>query len=322
LDIVSIAVASTAGVIEFAGDHNLALGMTITVAGTTNYDGTYEVNGVQPSYVTFFFDEVQVPEQTGTVTSLSATVNVSAQTTGSETNISNGGQIAIDTPIAGLDDTAIVQVYGLRGGTEEETDDNYRSRILLSRSIISGVFTPDQIRLTVFSIAGNTRAWVKKPTIITPGTGTFDDPEAGQCSVFYLRDNDSPITPNIDQIADTKDVIIESGAMPANMVEEDLFVQAPTLVSSAFVFTSISPDTPTMRTAVEAQLQAFFDDTIDFEETVTLESYLGAIQNTQDLDTGAWITTFELFSVGGVDPPADIDIDAGEIATLGIVTFT
>jgi len=72
-----------------------------------------------------------------------------------------------------------------------------------------------------------------------------------------------------------------------------------------------------MRTAVEDNLKAFFEDSAEFEEDVTEASYLGAIQNTQDLETGDWISSFILST-----PTADIAIGAGEIATFASVTWS
>jgi hypothetical protein len=71
-----------------------------------------------------------------------------------------------------------------------------------------------------------------------------------------------------------------------------------------------------MQTAIENTLIAFFEDTVDFEETVTEASYLGAIQNTQDLETGAFLISFSLST-----PSVDITVSDGEIASLGTVTF-
>jgi hypothetical protein len=72
-----------------------------------------------------------------------------------------------------------------------------------------------------------------------------------------------------------------------------------------------------MRTAVENQLIAFFEDTAEFEQDVTEASYLGAIQNTQDLETGAFIVSFALST-----PSGDITVTDGEIASLGALTFS
>ena len=245
-----------------------------------------------------------------------AQIDVEAQDTGLTTNLESGAQLTLVTPISGADDPAFVQFDGLTGGSAEETDDEYRSRILLSRSNISGVFTPDQVKLAALSISGNTRAFVKKPTLSVCSGGSTA-PVPGQTSVFILRDNDPNIIPSQGVLDETKDAIIANGALPANTSETDLFVEAPTLVETDFDFTALSPDTPTMRTAVEDNLKAFFEDTVDFEQDVTEASYLGAIQVTQDLQTGAFIVSFTLST-----PTGDITVTDGEIAALGDVTFT
>lgn len=304
-------------------EHDLANGVEVTVSGATEpeYNGTYAVTVISTLEFTYTISGTPTTPATGSPeydVDLAA-VTVEALNTGTDTNLESGAQLAFDTPIANADSPGIVQFDGLTGGASEETDEAYRERILLSRSIIEGVFTPDQIRLAALSVAGNTRAFVKKPTlsVCAGGSGSATDPVPGQCSVFILRDNDPSIIPSQTILDTTKAVIIEDGAMPAHMSEVDLFVEAPTLVSTDFDFTALSPDTPTMRSAVLAQLQAFFDDTVDFEQDVTEASYLGAIQATQDLETGAFIVSFTLST-----PSGDISVSDGEIATLGTVSFT
>lgn len=304
-------------------EHDLANGVEIVVSGATEpeYNGTFTVTVTSTLEFQYTITGTPTTPATGSPeydVDL-ASVTVEALTNGTTTNLESGGQLAFDTPITNADDPGIVQFDGLTGGAAEETDDAYRERILLSRSIIEGVFTPDQIKLAALSISGNTRAFVKKPTlsVCAGGSGSATDPVPGQCSVFILRDNDPSIIPSATVLANTKQAIIDDGAMPAHMSEVDLFVEAPTLVSTDFDFTALSPDTPTMRSAVAAQLAAFFEDTVDFEQTVTEASYLGAIQATQDLETGAFIVSFTLST-----PSGDISVSDGEIATLGTVSFT
>lgn len=306
-----------------AAEHVLANGVEVTISGATEpeYNGTYAITVT--SALEFQYTITGTPTTPATGTPVYdvdiASVSVEALTTGTDTNLESGAQLAFDSAISGADDPGLVQFDGLTGGTAEETDDEYRERILLSRATIEGVFTPDQIKLAALSVAGNTRAFVKKPTlsVCAGGAGSATDPVPGQCSVFILRDNDASIIPSTTILDNTKDAIIEDGALPAHMSEIDLFVEAPTLVSTDFDFTALSPDTPTMRSAVTAQLQAFFEDIVDFEDDVTEASYLGAIQNTQDLQTGDFITSFTLST-----PNGDITVSDGEIATLGTVSFT
>jgi uncharacterized phage protein gp47/JayE len=298
-----------------AANHNLATGFELTISGATEpeYNGTYTitVNGLD----TFQYQVSGSPSTPATgspeYTDTFASLDVEAQSQGSETNLSSGAQLTNDTY-----GTAYAQYEGLTGGAEEESDDDYRERILLSRAIIEGVFTPDQVKLAALSITGNTRAFVKKPTISVTG-GTASDPLPGQTSVYILRDNDDNIIPTQTTLDETKAAIIADGALPANTSEVDLFVEAPTLVETDFTFSSIDPDTSTMQAAITAQLEAFFEDTVEFETDITEASYLGTIQNTQDLTTGEFIVSFSLSS-----PSGDITVSDGEIATLGEVTFT
>lgn len=304
-----------------SGDHQLADTIAVTVSGATQpeYNGTFAVTVTDRDIFQYQISSTPATPATGTpVYDVDiGSVPVSAQSLGSTTNLSSGAQLSFTSdPPTGAADTGFVQFDGLTGGSAEETDDDYRARIMLSRAIIEGVFTPDQIKLAALSIAGNTRAFIKKPTLsVCPGGG--DAPVPGQTSVFVLRDNDPSIVPSQTILDATKAVIITDGALPAHMSESDLFVQGPTLVNVVFTFSALNPDTPTMRTAVEDNLRAFFEDTVDFEEDVPKASYLGAIQNTQDLQTGAFMVAFTLTSPSGLIP-----VGSGEIAAFGGVIFT
>lgn len=304
-------------------EHDLANGVEITISGATEpeYNGTFPITVT--STLTFQYSIVGTPSTPATGTPAYnvdlASVAVEAVTTGTSTNLDSGAQLAFDVEISGADSPALVQFDGLTGGNSEETDEEFRERILLSRSIIEGVFTPDQIKLAALSVAGNTRAFVKKPTLSVcgGGFGTAVNPIPGQCSVFILRDNDPSIIPSAGILATTKQAVIDDGALPAHMSEADLFVEAPTLVPTDFDFTFIQPDTPTMRTALADQIRAFFEDVVDFETDITEAAYLGAIQATQDLQTGDFIINFTLST-----PTGNVTITDGEIASLGNVTFT
>lgn len=305
-------------------DHGLATGVEIIVSGATEpeYNGTF--TATVTSRTTFQYTIIGTPSTPATGSPEYdvdiASVPVEAQTNGLSTNLDSGAQLSFtNDPPSGADDPGLVQFDDLSGGASEETDEDYRTRILLSRSIIEGVFTPDQIKLAALSISGNTRAFVKKPTlsVCAGGSGSATAPVPGQTSVFILRDSDPSIIPSQSVLDATKQTIIDDGALPAHTSEVDLFVEAPDLVETDFDFTALNPDTPTMRTAVQEQLQAFFEDTVDFEETVTEASYLGSIQATQDLQTGEFIISFSLST-----PSGDIVVTDGEIASLGDVTFS
>jgi hypothetical protein len=71
-----------------------------------------------------------------------------------------------------------------------------------------------------------------------------------------------------------------------------------------------------MKTSIQNQLIAFFQDTVTFEEDIPSASYNGAIQNTRDTVTGDRLVSFTLSA-----PPGSIVVADGNIPVLGAVTF-
>lgn len=387
-----------------ADDHQLASGIEITVSGAVEveYNGTFTITVIARDKFTYTIATTPTTPATGTISYAGtfASIELKAVDTGQQTNTSSGSVFTPTPAVANLDPTGFAQFDGMSGGTEVETDDALRVRVILSRSLIEGVFTPDQVKLAALGVSGNTRVFVVTPSLsvsqtgvavlqavstvtristtatvtttgdhsigdgqfvtmqgadqaeyngvfqvnvtgsdtftyevtgapATPATGTIEAlyskftaptagvvPAPGQVAVYVLRDNDANIIPTQTVLNTTKTAIIENGALPAHSAEADVFVLGPEVVETDFDFSSITPDTPTMRTAVELQLQAFFEDTVDFEQTVTEAAYLGAIQNTQDLQTGDVLRSFSLTA-----PVGDIVVEGGQIATLGAVTF-
>lgn len=150
------------------------------------------------------------------------------------------------------------------------------------------------------------------PSVPLPG----GIPAPGQVAVYVLRDNDDNIIPSQQVIDATKEAIVENGRLPAHTSSDDVFVLAPVPNSVNVELANISPDTQSMRAAIQAQLEALFEDDVDFEESVTLLDLQCAIRETQDLTTGDRLAAFTLNT-----PSADVVVQPGEIAILGTVTY-
>ena len=71
-----------------------------------------------------------------------------------------------------------------------------------------------------------------------------------------------------------------------------------------------------MRTAVEGQIKAFYQDSVQVGTDITESSYIGSIANTVDFQTGDILESFSLTS-----PSGDIAIAFGEIGFPGTVSF-
>lgn len=84
-------------------------------------------------------------------------VNVRALTGGTAGNLAEGDTISLLTPVDGIDPSAVVVV--LEGGTEQETDDDLRGRVLLRiQEPPMGGCKTDYIEWAL-AIPGVTRAW-------------------------------------------------------------------------------------------------------------------------------------------------------------------
>lgn len=151
----------------------------------------------------------------------------------------------------------------------------------------------------------------------TPATGTINAATAvplGQVITYFMRDNDIDPIPSASEVLVVKSALDE--ILPANTQSIDNIVSAPTGVIVDYTFTSLVPNTSTMRTAIEANIQQFHDEQTTVGVDVTEDAYRAAIQNTVDPDTGVSVQSFALSA-----PSGSITIDTGEIAVKGTVAF-
>lgn len=317
----SLTRSGTTATATTAVPHKLATGMTTTISGATQtaYNVSAQVTVTGANTFTYQVAGAPVTPATGIITETSnfATLSVQALTTGPNTNLIAGA--TMNSGVTGTSSLAYVQFSGIGGGANIESDEDYRDRIIESRSNISGVFTEDQIKIAARTISGNTRVFVKRP-VTALGSGTQGlpsySPAAGQVVVIVVRDDDANIIPTQSVLDQTKAAIITKGRLPAHTRADDVFVLAPVAQVVNFTFSAILPNTETMKTSIRNQLTAFFQDTVTFEEDIPAPSYQGAIQNTRDIVTGERLQSFTLSS-----PTSAIVVAAGSIPVLGTITF-
>jgi uncharacterized phage protein gp47/JayE len=290
-----------------ASDHQLASGQDATIDGAveTDYNGTFEITVIAADQFTYTIPETPSTPATGIITTAfnGGTVEVESVETGQDQNQESGAQLDLVSPIAGVNTTARVQFSQLDGGTDDETDPSLLGRTLQSRANPVANFNPGAIEKIALSISGVTRVKVKRIT-----------PEVGAVTILFVRDDDTNIIPSAGEVQTVKDAIV--AVLPATSDEADVVVTAPTPVPTDYTFSSITPDTPTMRTAVDNNLDAFYRDEVDFETNITEDKYRSAIINTIDPDTGDTLTAFALST-----PASDITVSTNEIGVKGVVIF-
>ena len=288
-------------------NHTFSTGMELTIAGAneTDYNGTFEIIVLSETEFSYEITGTPTTPATGTITAAytGASVEVEADEPGEDGNLASGAELSVTSPIIGMDNTGFVGYLGLTGGAEEESDNALLERVLFSRANPVANFNESAIVLKAKTVPGVTRVFVNPIT-----------PYIGAVTVAFMRDNDSNPIPDAGEVQDVEDALLE--ILPATSDPSDLYVQAPTPVTVDFTFTTILPDTPTMREAIEANLTVYFDEETEYETDIDEDKYRSIIINTVDTETGDSLTTFTLSS-----PSGDITISTGEIGVLGTVSF-
>ena len=288
-------------------EHGYATGTSPAISSATypDYDGDYEI--VVFDDFTFTFEvasDYPASITDGASILYAATVGVNSVLSGADQNIPSNAELSSVATIDDTDNVAYAFDSGISGGSDIESNDDYRTRVLFNRANPFNQWNPAQISRTCLEIAGVTRVY---PQPITP--------RVGQTTVYFFRDNDEDPIPDANEVETVRNALLEY--YPAYNSEDNLFVNDPDINPTYvdFNFSSIFPDTTSMRNAVTANLGQFFEEQVEFEQTITEDSYKAAISNTID-DTGASLESFTLS-----DPSGDIVNGSAGIAFLGEVNY-
>lgn len=184
---------------------------------------------------------------------------------------------------------------------------------------ISGAVEPEYnvTDAIIFVVNATTYQYLVSGSPSSPATGTIVSDGLiglGFVQIYFVRDDDDDPIPSVLEVQDVKDAVLE--ITPANTPDVFIEVLAPTAAPTDFTFTELTPDSTTMRTAVTAQLQQFFDEQVTVGGNVDEDAYRSAIFTTIDTESGLSVTSFEL-SV----PSGDLVTGVGELPTLGTVTY-
>lgn len=291
-------------------DFAFATGQIVTIAGAdiSDYNGDFTITMGDSRTFNYTLSSTPSGAPTGTITAEAdmALMNVLSTAGGQNTNQTSGTNLTFSNTISGVDSTSYVALEGLQGGLDEESDDNYRIRILHRIQNPVAQFSVSDIEALCFEIEGVTRVFVLSAT-----------PSAGLVTVYFVRDNDGTgeaILPNSEEITIVKNNILKD--LPAPMTSGDLTVDAPQPLTVNFQFESITPSTTTMQEAIAANLQQYFTENAGVNNNILELAYNSVIFNTVDPNTGEQISAFILSG-----PVGNVGVAANEIGILNSVTF-
>lgn len=228
-----------------------------------------------------------------TIASGTASVTVQALVAGSLGEADAATELNLVSPIAGVDSTGVVDVNGLTGGNDAETDDELRGRLIerIGNPPLGGAVN-DYVKWAQ-EVPGVTRAWCYEE---------YNGP--GTVGVTFVRDNDASIIPDGSEVTEVADHIETVRPVTAHVT-----VFAPT--SDPIDFTiHISPDTPAIRAAVQAELEDMIFRDAEPGGAVLLSHMNEAIS------IAAGENDHSL-----TNPVADYVSASGHIAQMGMITW-
>lgn len=223
-----------------------------------------------------------------------ATAAVTAAVAGSAGNTAAGSTLTLVSPIAGVTATATVAAGGIGGGTDIESDDDLRGRLLFAiRQPPHGGAGFDYVEWAL-EVPGVTRAWCYPAYL---GVGTVG-------VAFVCDDQPGGIIPDAAKVQEVQahiDFLRPVGA--------DVTVWAP-IAKPLDLVIELNPSTAAIQAAVEAELA----DLITREAVPNGTIYLSHIREAISLAAGEIDHTL-------VSPVADFTCVGGEIAVLGAITW-
>lgn len=247
---------------------NISSNNLVSISGITPADFNTINTQIKVINTNQFTYELQGTQGTGAgvgvVTYNIASILINAETSGVATNLPQGAELTIQTPIINLNSIGYVGYAGLIGGTEIETIANLQIRALNEIRTPQVLFGAKYYETLATSLAGIERAWCIPPQ---------NTSMIGQINIYIL-----PAT--VNNIENLKNTILNGNYAPV-IEESDIVIQAPTSLPVTVTVTGLTPNTATMRTAVQNSLIAYFQE-LEMGQGSNIEDIKGIIYNTQD----------------------------------------
>lgn len=222
-------------------------------------------------------------------------VNVIALDGGADGNLPAGEELNLVNSIVNVDSTATV--VALDGGTDEETDDDLRTRVLLRiRNPPMGGDQMDYVEWTL-AVSGVTRAWCN-PLEMGIGTVTV------RFMMDELRASDGGLPNSADILAVTTYL---NTVRPVAV--KDFFVLAPVPQGINFTISDLEADNAATRAAIDASVRSMLMQRAEPGQTIYRSWLDEAISEAPGVDH--YELTFD----------DAVMASAGNIAVMGTITY-
>jgi len=172
-----------------------------------------------------------------------ATIPVTAIEAGAEGNAAAAVELTFVSPIGEVDAIAVVDSGGLTGGTDVESDEAYRARIIAKIRRPPGGGTASDYERKTKEYPGVTDVHVH--------TAQFGAGTVGVAPLFYDRADPIPTAGDLTSIQ----LLLDDSSFKPLCATPTAYALTPTAVNFS---ASVTPDTDEVKAAVEAEVAALF----------------------------------------------------------------
>lgn len=232
------------------------------------------------------------------ITGGTASVAVTCGTAGQDGNSVAGVGLTFVSPVPGVQSKVTVDAGGLTGGADIEDVESWRDRFRARVQKQPQGGSKADYEAWALEVAGVTHVWVMAQWL---GAGTV--------GVFFVREDDADLIPDAAEVQAVQDHL--DSVRP---VTADLTVLAPVAVPEAMTI-SLSPNTSLVQAAVSTALADLFRREAEVEDGAGSGTILiSHIKEAISLASGE-------IDHALVAPIVNLTYSAGEIGTLGVITF-
>jgi len=294
-----------AGLEAIASEYGITRNAATYAIGSGTATGTNGITIPAGSQLTSTDDQTYETDEDVVIAAGTATVEFTATIAGADGNDDAGITLTFVSPIAGVNTSLTVDADGIYDGTDEETDEELRARVLARKRQPPHGGAEFDYETWALEVSGVTRAWTFP---LYMGVGTI--------GVAFVRDDDDSIIPNAVQMAEVRAYIVEhedpgTGKMVGCPVTAEPGLFMVTLAPQAIDFEiAIYPNTVAVQAAVEDALA----DLIVREGGPGEMIYLSEINEAISLASGE--------EHHRLDSPVEDVTAVNKVHVLGTVTFT
>lgn len=142
-------------------------------------------------------DNIYIVDTAATISGGVATVDVTAEESGDDSNEAAGTILSFVSPIIGVDSTITIDSSGITGGLDIEGDEAYRSRLLTRKRQPPHGGAEFDYEAWAKEVSGVTRAWTIP---LYQGVGTL--------GFAFVRDDDDDLIPSAAEVAAVRSYIL------------------------------------------------------------------------------------------------------------------